>query len=173
MQYQASFLKLNLLLHHNFYFDKLVNIDILPNDCHKKLKELEEKEIIQWEAQYDPDPDKRLPQHVFKRLNEKLLIEKEEIKKALAKAKGSMPKPIDYKEELLKFTDALAALEDPEVDAKVKNRFLKNIIDRIEYERGSTVRITKENAKEYNVDTSKGMQWYTPPYEIKMKLKYR
>ena len=27
---------------YKFYFDKLVNTDILPNDCHKKLKELED-----------------------------------------------------------------------------------------------------------------------------------
>lgn len=139
----------------------------------KKLKELEEKEILQWEAQYDPDPNMRLPQEVFKRLNEKLLMEKEEIKKSLAKAKGSMPKPIDYREEKKKFEDAIAALEDPEVDAKVKNQFLKNIIDRIEYERGETIRITKANAKEYKIDTSKGMQWYTPPYKLKLKLKYK
>lgn len=139
----------------------------------KKLKELEEKEVLQWEAQYDPDPNMRLPQEVFKRLNEKLLAEKEEIKKSLAKAKGSMPKPIDYREEKKKFEDAIAALEDPEVDAKVKNQFLKNIIERIEYERGKTVRITKANSTEYKIDTSKGMQWYTPPYKIKMKLKYK
>lgn len=137
----------------------------------KKLKELEEKEIRQWEAQYDPDI--AMPQEIFKKLNQKLLAEKEEVQKALAKAKGSIPKQIDYKEELLKFKDALNALEDPEVDAKIKNQFLKNIIERIEYERGETVRITKTNAREYKVDTSKGMQWYTPPYKLKMKLRYK
>lgn len=139
----------------------------------RKLKELENKEIEQWDAQYDPDPDKRLPQHVFKRLNEKLLAEKEEVQKALTKAKDSIPKQVDYREEKLKFEDALAALLDPEVDAKTKNQYLRNIIDRIEYEREETVRITKENAKEYGLDTSKGMQWYTPPYKIKLKLKYK
>lgn len=138
----------------------------------KKMDELEKKEVEQWEAQYDPDESKRLPPHIFKVLNEKVLKEKDEVNKALSKAKDSIPQPIDYKDELLKFTDALNALEDPEVDAKVKNQYLKNIIDKIEYERGPTVRITKENAKEYNVDTSKGMQWYTPPYKIKLKLKY-
>ena len=65
----------------------------------KKLKELEEKEMLQWEAQYDPDPSMRLPSEVFKRLNEKLLAEKDEIKKSLAKAKGSMPKQVNYREE--------------------------------------------------------------------------
>ena len=137
----------------------------------KKLKELEEKEIKQWEDQYNPDI--AMPQEIFKKLNQKLLSEKEEIQKALTKAKGSMPKQVDYREEMLKFEDALDALEDPDVDAKVKNQFLKNIIEKIEYERGTTVRITKENSKEYGIDTSKGLKWYTPPYEIKMKLKYK
>ena len=137
----------------------------------KKLKELEEKEIRQWEAQYDPDI--AMPQEIFKKLNQKLLVEKEEVQKALAKAKGSMPKQVDYREEMLKFEDALDALEDQEVDAKTKNQFLKNIIDKIEYTRSSTVRITKHNAEHYGVDTSKGLKWYTPPYTIKMKLKYK
>jgi hypothetical protein len=143
----------------------------LVDRLEKKLKELEEKEVKQWEDQYNPDI--AMPPEIFKKLNQKLLSEKEEIQKALAKAKGSMPKQVDYKEEMLKFEDALDALEDPDVDAKIKNQFLKNIIDRIEYERESTVRITKENSKEYGVDTSKGLKWYTPPYEIKMKLKYK
>lgn len=137
----------------------------------KKIKDLEQKEIQQWEDQYNPEV--AMPQEIFKKLNQKLLVEKGEIQKALAKAKGSMPKQVDYKEEMLKFEDALDALEDPEVDAKIKNQFLKNIIDKIEYTRGSTVRITKENSKEYGIDTSKGLKWYTPPYEIKMKLKYK
>lgn len=138
----------------------------------KKLTELEKKEVEQWEAQYDPDESKRLPPHIFKVLNEKVLKEKDEVNKALCKAKDSMPQPIDYRDELMKFTDALNALEDPEVDAKVKNQYLKNIIDRIEYERGPTVRITSENAEEYGLTTTKGTQWYTPPYRIKLKLKY-
>lgn len=136
----------------------------------KKLKELEEKEIKQWEDQYNPDI--AMPQEIFKKLNQKLLAEKEEIQKALVKAKGSMPKQVDYKEEMMKFEDALDALEDPDVDAKIKNQYLKNIIDKIVYERSSTVRITKHNAEYYGVDTSKGLKWYTPPYTIKMKLKY-
>lgn len=137
----------------------------------KKLKELEEKEIKQWEDQYNPEV--AMPQEIFKKLNQKLLIEKEEIQKALAKAKDSMPKQVDYREELRKFEDAIDALEDPEVDAKIKNQFLKGIIDKIEYERGPTVRVTSENADKYGIDLTKGTQWHTTPYSIKMKLKYR
>ena len=138
-----------------------------------KLAELEKKEVEQWEAQYDPDESKRLPPHIFKVLNEKVLREKSEINKALDKAKDSMPKPVDYRDEMMKFKDALDALESDDVDAKTKNQYLKVIIDKIEYERGATVRITKENAKEYGMDVSKGLKWYTPPYKISMKLKYK
>lgn len=137
----------------------------------KKLKELENKEVEQWEAQYDPDPSKRLPQHIFAKLNEKVLKEKEEVNEALKKALDSVPKKVDYREELVKTTDALIALKDPKIDAKTKNKYLKNIIERIDYERDSIVRITKKNAHLYNIDTSKGLQYHIPPYEIKIKLR--
>ena len=146
---------------HRYLLDRLT----------KKLKELEQKEIDQWDAQYDPDPNKRLPQHVFQKLNEKVLKEKEEVNKALSKAKKSAPKHIDYKDELIKITDALRMLEDDDIDAKTKNQYLKDIIEKIEYERGQIVRISKANAKKYDVDTSKGLQYHTHPYKIRIKLK--
>jgi DNA invertase Pin-like site-specific DNA recombinase len=138
-----------------------------------KLKDLEKKEIEQWKGQYDPDESKRLPPHVFKVLNEEVLKEKDEVNKALAKAKDSVPKLVDYKDEMKKFKDVIDILEDDDVDAKTKNQYLKQIIDRIEYERGATVRITKDNADEYNIDTSKGLKYHIPPYKISMKLKYK
>ena len=143
----------------------------LIDNLKKQLKELEEKELSQWESQSDPDPNKRMPQHVFQKLNEKLLKEKEEINEALCKAYESMPEPIDYKERIMKFTDALNALEDPNVSAKVKNQYLKDIIERIDYERPPIVRITKKNAHLYGADTEKGLQYHIEPYVIKLKIK--
>lgn len=138
----------------------------------RKIKELEEKEMAQWEAQYDPDPDKRLPMEIFKKLNKKLLAEKEEVNQALCTAKESMPEPIDYEKQLYKFKEVLEYLEDDDVDASTKNQYLKSIIERIDYERGPTVRVTKENAEELGMQTGQGMRWYTPPYKINIKLKY-
>lgn len=137
----------------------------------KQLKVLEEKEVEQWEAQYDPNPEKRLPPHIFQKLNKKVLAEKEEINKALEKALDSVPRQIDYRDELIKTTEALNALQDPNTNAKITNRYLKEIIEKIEYERGEIVRISKENAKQYGMDTSKGIKYYIPPYKIKIKLK--
>lgn len=137
-----------------------------------RLKELEAKEIEQWEAQYDPDPDKRLPAHIFKKLNEKVLAEKEEVNDALCKAKESMPAPIDYEHQLYKFKDVLKYLEDDTVDPAVKNQYLKTIVKRVDYERQPAIRVTKENAKELGLQTGKGMQWYIPPYSLHVELKY-
>lgn len=137
----------------------------------KQLKDLEQKEADQWEAQYDPDPNKRLPQHIFAKLNEKVLKEKEEVNKALLKAKDSVPKHIDYQDEMIKTIAALKVLKDDDLDAKVKNQYLKTIIEKIEYERPPTIRVTKENIEKYNIDNYKGMMWYTPPYKIRIKLK--
>lgn len=137
----------------------------------KQYKDLEQKEIEQWEAQYDPDLAKRLPSHIFAKLNEKVLKEKEEVKKALAKAKDSIPKHIDYRDELIKTTDALKVLEDVDLDAKTKNQYLKTVISKMVYERDPIVQITKENAKQYNMESSKGTKYYKPPYKIDIELK--
>lgn len=137
----------------------------------KQLSDLEKKEIDQWEAQYDPDPDKRLPQHIFAKLNEKVLKEKEEVNKALEKAKDSAPKHINYRDELIKTKDALRILEDEKLDAKTKNQYLKTVIDKMVYERDPIVQITKENAEKYNTQAAKGTRYYNPPYKITIELK--
>lgn len=137
----------------------------------KQLANLEKKEIEQWEAQYDPDENKRLPQHIFAKLNEKVLKEKEEVNKALEKAKGSAPKHINYRDELIKTKDALRILEDAELDAKTKNQYLKTVIDKMVCERDPIVQITKENAEKYNMQSSKGTKYYNLPYNITIELK--
>lgn len=143
----------------------------IVKNLENKLAELEAKELAQWEAQTDPDPDKRMPQHIFKRLNEKLLSEKEEVSKALREARESVPQPIDYREKILKFTDALAALEDPNISAKVKNQYLREIIERIEYERPPIVRISKYNAGKYSTQIGSRLKYNVEPYKITIKLK--
>ena len=137
----------------------------------KKLKDLAEQEMLQWKAQTSPDPAQRMPSEIFQMLYEQLLKEKDEVKEALCKAKESVPVKVDYKEKILKFTDAIEALEDPTISATIKNQYLKDIVERIEYDRGPNIRITKENAAEYNMTTGKGMRIYSPPYKINIKLK--
>lgn len=129
----------------------------LIKNLEKKMKELQEKELSQWEAQSDPDPAKRMPQHIFQQLNAKLLKEKEEVQQALCKAYEAMPEPVDYEERVAKFKDALTALRDSELDAQEKNRLLKLCIDRIEYFREKPQRINGE--------------WNNPDIELDVKLR--
>ncbi len=129
----------------------------LIKNLEKKMKDLQEKELSQWEAQSDPDPAKRMPQHIFQQLNERLLKEKEEVQQALCKAYESMPEPVDYEAKVLMFKDALDALRNPEVDAQLKNRLLKQCIERIEYHRDKPERI--------------GNVWNDPPIELDVKLR--
>lgn len=145
----------------------------LVEELKKKLEILEDKEAAQWEALHDPDPEKRMPDNVFKRLNEKLLKEKKEIKKALEKAEDSIPRQIDYKERTTKFTEALKALDDKKLSAEIKNQYLKDIIDRIDFDRPQNIKITKENMHEFGYEKlSRKDVFHTPPYKISIKLKY-
>jgi hypothetical protein len=145
-----------------------------------KREELDKKELAQWEAQADPDPSKRMPEHVFKILNEKLLKEKEEVRQALCKAYESMPDPIDYEERLHRFRDALEALNNPDVSVDKQNKLLKACIERIDYKREKAVRIKSQQERYYDPKMkrtrtrsplSTGGNWTSPPIELDVKLK--
>lgn len=147
----------------------------LIKDLERKLKDLEIKEKLQWEAKHHPNPDERMPANIFKDLNGKLLKEKEEINDALCKAKDSVPNPIDYKEQIIKFTDTITILEDPSLDAITKNMHLRDIVERIEYYRPPNVKLTKANRHLYGYDESnspgKGLKYHREPYEIHITIK--
>lgn len=143
----------------------------LIDNLEAKLKDLEARELSQWKAQSDPNPVNRMPQPIFQQLNEELLIEKEEIKKALCEAYESLPQPVDYEAKVIQFTDALDTLKDPEISASIKNQYLKTIIERIDYDRPPNIRITKKNAAQYQMEKIKGLQYHIESYEIKITLK--
>lgn len=107
----------------------------------KKLKDLEAKELAMWEAQSHPDEEQRMPAAIFKQLNQKLLHDKDDIRKSLEELYSSRPKPIDYAERLGTLREALAALRDPDVSAEAKNKLLKLCIDKIVYSREGTKRM--------------------------------
>lgn len=147
-----------------------------------KREELDEKELAQWEAQADPDPSKRMPEHIFKKLNEKLLKEKEEVRQALCKAYESMPEPVDYEEKMHLFQECLDALHDPEKTAQEKNRLLKACIERIDYKREKPVRIKSKQTRYYDKEKKRtcntsplktGANWTVTPIELDVKLKVK
>ena len=140
-----------------------------------KLEELNKKEISQWEKY----SEEQMPKEIFETLNKKVLKEKDEVQQALCKAYESMPEPIDYEEQLLRFKDALEALDDPEVSAEKKNRLLKDCIERIDYKREKAVRIKSKQVRYYDKEQKRtryksplqtGGNWTNPPIELDIKL---
>lgn len=68
----------------------------------------------------------------------------ESIKEQIAALEDSIPEKEEYEDKIRKLSDALNALEDPNAEPEDKNRFLKEIVDKIEYSR--------ENGLEFILD---------------------
>lgn len=135
----------------------------LVNSLQAKLKNLEAKELAQWEAQANPDESQRMPAHIFKQLNEQLLKDKQETFEALCKARDAMPEPVDYEVQVKRFRDALEALRSPDADAEKANALLKQCIEKIVY--------TREPAeRSKGGDKSKG-SWTDTPWELDVSLR--
>lgn len=143
-----------------------------------KMEELNKKEISQWEKYSEEE----MPKEIFETLNKKVLKEKDEIQQALCKAYESMPEPIDYEEQLLRFQNALEALDNPDVSAEKKNKLLKACIERIDYHREKAVRKSSEQIRYYDKEQkitryksplNTGSNWTNPPIELDIKLAVR
>lgn len=162
--------------------DSIKEHERLIKTLEKKLSNLQAKELSQWEAQSDPDPAKRMPQHIFQQLNAKLLKEKEDINEALRNAYATVPAKIDYEQKVVTLRDTLDALADENVSAAEKNKFLKLCIERIEYHRERPERIknpekrTKKNGRVKGKSLKPhslgvGGHWTYTPIELDVKLR--
>lgn len=143
----------------------------LIKSLEKRLDEIIAKELSQWECQSHPDPAQRMPADIFKKLNENLLKEKEEVQAALCKAQESMPAPVNYEEKIQMLKDALESLKDPEKDPVLKNKLLKDCIDRIEYKRDKPERLKRKPGEKKGTTLTVGGGWTVPPIELDVKLR--
>lgn len=141
----------------------------LIKDLEKKMKDLEAQELSQWEMQSHPDPTQRMPAPIFKKLNEKLLADKEEVRQALCKAYESMPEPVDYEVKVTQFREAINALREPDGDIERKNNLLKLCIERIDFYKEKPVR--KDPANGGGTFPMTKSTWTQPPIELDVKLK--
>ena len=66
------------------------------------------------------------------------------IQEQISNLENTIPEKEEYEDKIIRLTDALNALEDASLDADVKNSYLKDIIDRIEFSR--------ENGEEFILD---------------------
>ena len=128
----------------------------------KELSDINSKEIAMWESQFDADETKRVPQHIFNSLTEKLSKERWETENAIANIKEILAKPISNEKQKANFQNALAALLDNKVSIAEKNHLLKACIKRVEYHRDKPEKLRGKGV---------GRQWTTPPIKLDIKLK--
>lgn len=58
----------------------------------------------------------------------------EKLNSNLLKEQNNEPEEIDYREKIIKFSEVIESLQNPDIPAKKKNDLLKEIISRIEYD---------------------------------------
>lgn len=95
-----------------------------------ELDELHAKE----ERQYDLLESGTYSEDVFAKRNKALHIEMDALKSKIFEAKQNLPKDIDYQSKIIKLQDAIAGLRDESLSAEQKNRLMKAIVQRIDYE---------------------------------------
>lgn len=103
---------------------------IMIDKLNNQLKEIENRQ----NELYDLLESKIYTRDVFIKRNDKLSLERKEAQDKLNKAILNAPDKIDYKEKIKQFKNVISLLKDNDIDAEIKNRFIKEIIDYIEYD---------------------------------------
>lgn len=131
--------------------DFRVNLENQETDSHisdtihslqMRLSDLQEKEIKLWEK-YTEDG---MPKNIFDALLEKQKIETASVEKTLHALQQEDHKEQDYQAQIIKFSEALHTLQNPDMGPGVKNKLLKECIDKIVYSRESGAGEKRETA---------------------------
>lgn len=96
-----------------------------------RLAELERLEIAQW----DKYTQEAMPKHIFEKLNEKVLTERELVQKELQEARDAVPATVDYIRKRETFVQAVTSLKNPAASVKEKNMLIKQCIEKVIYNR--------------------------------------
>ena len=86
----------------------------------------------QEETQYELLETKKYTQELFDKRNAVLRQKMNECEDRLKKARQSLPNAIDYEAKIITLKEAIQALKTDSLTPEEKNRFLKNIVDRVE-----------------------------------------
>lgn len=138
----------------------------------KRLQTLEQTELSQWESQTNPDESQRMPAHIFKQLNEKVLKDKEEVKNALEVLLASSPAKVNYEEKIFTLKTAIEYLRDENVKCELKNEYLKDIIELITVYREKASRLTRAEAEKRGIPFDyRSPCWIMPPANVEIVFK--
>lgn len=133
----------------------------------KRLAEIERKEISLW----DKYTEEGMPKAIFEKLMDNVKNDKAELKDSLAKAYNSMPRQEDYEEKIITFSMALTEMQNDSVPAQIKNTLLREIIEKITFNREKSVMLTKELANELGVPYTHPLCRHNYPYELDITLR--
>lgn len=97
----------------------------------KRLEELDRLELSQW----DKYTQEAMPKHIFEKLNQKVIQEKENAQQELQTALATVPPKINYTKKRETFAATLKTLRDPDASIKEKNLLLKQCVEKITYSR--------------------------------------
>lgn len=96
----------------------------------KELEELQEQEENQFELL-----EKRVyTEEMFLKRHKVLTVKIEGVQSQIYKLKQAAPKEVNYSSKVVKLKDAIAGIKDDSISAESKNKLLKSIIERIEFE---------------------------------------
>ena len=121
--------------------------DVDENTINIQLEELQ-KELRKTERKlsrlFDAWEDEEISNNEFAQRKAVHNARIEAIKEEIEKLEDAVPEQEEYKESIMKLSEALDALQDKTLDAETKNKYLKEIIRRIEFSR--------ENGEEFILD---------------------
>ena len=103
----------------------------------KQIKKMQDEfqELAQQEnKQYELLEKGFYTEEKFVERNTALHRELDDLKSRIYTAKQTMPKEIDYAGKIVKLKEAIAAMKNDSITIKEKNKFVREIIERIEYE---------------------------------------
>ena len=99
----------------------------------EKLSKQMEEYRQQEDKQYEFLETGQYTQELFNKRNSALREKMEACEKEILQTRASIPKSINYEDKVVLLEKAIAALENPTMPAKQKNRILRAIIKRIDY----------------------------------------
>lgn len=100
----------------------------------KKMKDELEELQRQEDMQFTLLEKGKYTEDVFDRRNKALHAEMDELKTKIFEASKVLPKEIDYGKKIVKLKDAVAGIRNENISIEAKNKLLKSIIKRIDYE---------------------------------------
>lgn len=106
---------------------------IQKKQLEKMNQELEEM-YAKEERQHDLLESGTYSEEVFLKRNKALHAEMEALKSKIFEARQNLPKEIDYADKIIRLQDAIDGLRDDSISVEEKNRLLKAIVKRIDYE---------------------------------------